>query len=372
MKDVLCLSRAPLNYKAGIPVFCKNLYCNLELLYDIANYAIQFSPRESSRHSLNHGSEYTFASLFCFKTLSFSPQFLCFVLLSAHKYKALHYQHPDPLSAIAVILAKIINPRLKILITWHADIYKSYLPFAMPLLVIDYILFCLSSVIIFPTKAHFKTSLYKYLPLIACEKKIIPLGLSLPIRDHFISRELIEPVNLIAIGRLVDYKGFDYLIDSLSLLQFQYTLNIIGDGPNLSDLKNLIEYYGINDLVSIHTSLSDSQKHEMLNLSHIFVLPSISQSEAYGIVQLEAMYHGLPIINTQLNNGVNEVAPDQACALTAIPKSHEDLASKINKLYTDLCLYKTLSINSYNRFSLFTADKMAQSYLSVFSGLIDA
>ena len=115
---------------------------------------------------------------------------------------------------------------------------------------------------------------------------------------------------LISVGRLVPYKGYEYAIKAISLcrdLSIQYV--IVGSGPLYNSLRSLISSLELSDSVLLLTNVDDVGKYELLDSSSAFLFPSVSQSEAYGIVQLEAAHFSLPIINTQLRNGVNELFP---------------------------------------------------------------
>ena len=85
------------------------------------------------------------------------------------------------------------------------------------------------------------------------------------------------------------------------------------------------------------------KKNDILSKADIFLFPSISSSEAYGLVQIEAMANGLPIINTYINNGVNYLAPPYV-AVTCEKKNSMEIKRAIEKLINDEVFYEDKSL----------------------------
>jgi glycosyltransferase involved in cell wall biosynthesis len=136
---------------------------------------------------------------------------------------------------------------------------------------------------------------------------------------------------LLAVGRLVYYKGFEYLIRAMA--EVDASLIIIGKGPRKQSLVALAEELGVSDKVTILDEVEDVNPYH--HAADVFVLPSIARSEAFGIVQLEAMAAGKPVINTQLESGVPFVSPHGVTGLTVPPANASALAAAINELLGD-------------------------------------
>lgn len=95
--------------------------------------------------------------------------------------------------------------------------------------------------------------------------------------------------------------------------------------------------------------IEDGELDNYYKACDIYLFPSIMQSEAFGIVQLEAMKYGKPIINTNLGTGVNYVSIHNKTGLTVEPKNSKELANAINKLLNNDSLRETLGQNAKKR-----------------------
>jgi len=107
----------------------------------------------------------------------------------------------------------------------------------------------------------------------------------------------------------------------------------VGTGPLDSALKQSAQHFGVSHKVRFLGRVDDLKKY--YRASSIFVLPSISRAEAFGLVQLEAMAAGLPVVNTDLDSGVPEVSLDGITGITVPPEDANSLAQAINTLLED-------------------------------------
>jgi rhamnosyl/mannosyltransferase len=214
-----------------------------------------------------------------------------------------------------------------------------------------------ASIIIAPTKAHILFS--KYSAQLSKKYKIIPF----PVDDYLFelannklprnlsNLSIDNPLKIISIGRLVSYKGFEYLIRSIPLIlkQIPCRLDIVGDGPLKEKLIRLIESMDLHGKVFIHGALSKKSLHQLLSDSDLYCLPSITNAEMYGMVQYEAMAHGLPIIATEIpKSGVPVLIKDTSAGILVKPKLPNEIASGIIKIIFEPGLYNNLSIAGLN------------------------
>ncbi|WP_407181320.1 glycosyltransferase [Bradyrhizobium sp. STM 3562] len=138
---------------------------------------------------------------------------------------------------------------------------------------------------------------------------------------------------VLACGRLVPYKGFDVLVRSAVNQSFEVW--IVGEGRERERLERLIRELGVQDRVRLLGSVPDDELAKFMCIADVFVMPSVTDAETFGLVQLEAMAAGRPIINTSLDTAVPHVARDGIEAITVPPRDPTRLAEAINSLIAD-------------------------------------
>jgi glycosyltransferase involved in cell wall biosynthesis len=129
--------------------------------------------------------------------------------------------------------------------------------------------------------------------------ELIPLGIERPPITHNASRQEfripIDAFVIVTVGRLVARKSTLQLVQCLKAAERPNAhLLIVGDGPDATAIRKLANAYGIGDRVHLLGQASDEQKYRALKIADIFA--SASQHEGFGLVFLEAMAFGLPII----------------------------------------------------------------------------
>ena len=149
-----------------------------------------------------------------------------------------------------------------------------------------------------------------------------------------------HPRLIVACGRLVPYKGFDVLLRALKRVDAH--LIIAGTGPLEEMLRGVAAEAGVTDRVTFAGYLSREQQRQAFGAADLFVLPSVSEAEAFGIVQLEAMCSAIPVVNTSLPTGVPWVARDGLEGLTVAPRDEGALAGAVSRLLDDRDLAKRL------------------------------
>lgn len=173
---------------------------------------------------------------------------------------------------------------------------------------------------------------------------------------------------LLAVGRLVPYKGFETLIRAMKAINGH--LLLIGTGPQRKFLMELIAAEGLKTKVSMLGHVDNLAPY--FAAASVFVLPSLTRAEAFGIVQLEAMAAGLPVINTDLASGVPEICPHGKTGITVPPGDPFALAQAAQMLLESKNL--RLSYGEAGRIRVkaeYTADLMTRRILSAYSEVLD-
>lgn len=172
---------------------------------------------------------------------------------------------------------------------------------------------------------------------------------------------------LLAAGRLVYYKGFGVLLQAM--LDLHATLLLAGEGPLRWRLQEQARTLGVGGRVRFLGEVEDLVPY--YHACDVFVLPSVERSEAFGLVQLEAMACAKPVVNTQLASGVPFVSRDGESGITVPPRNPGALAAAIRRLLGDAGLRRAYGQAGRRRVEAeFTAERMAQSTLEVYSEVL--
>ncbi|HJX81297.1 MAG TPA: glycosyltransferase, partial [Candidatus Udaeobacter sp.] len=148
-------------------------------------------------------------------------------------------------------------------------------------------------------------------------------------------------MRIISIGRLVAFKGFEYLIDACADLArrgLEFTCEIIGDGPLRGDLEARIRKLNLSDRVHLLGSLSQEAVLQKLKAADIFALASVTDtqgaSDVFPTVIIEAMAAARPVVSTRLA-GIPESVVDEETGLLVSPEDTMALAEALGRLIQD-------------------------------------
>ena len=143
-------------------------------------------------------------------------------------------------------------------------------------------------------------------------------------------------VNILFLGRMVWYKGCEYLLEAFAKMENKnVTLTMVGGGPLEDELKEKAKSLGISDRVEFTGMVSEEEKMERIKACDFLVLPSVSKAEAFALVQIESMAFGKPVINTNLPSGVPYVSLHEKTGLTVEPEDVDALKEAMDLLASD-------------------------------------
>jgi glycosyltransferase involved in cell wall biosynthesis len=117
---------------------------------------------------------------------------------------------------------------------------------------------------------------------------------------------------------------------------------IVGEGPLLAELQQQATGLGVSDRIRFAGRLTRSEIKQLFYSAQVFAFPSVTEAEAFGIVQIEAMAAGLPIVNTHLATTVPLVARHDLEALTVAPNDPQALSQALSRILDEPALAERL------------------------------
>lgn len=153
--------------------------------------------------------------------------------------------------------------------------------------------------------------------------------------------------HILFVGRFVYYKGIDVLIDAMT--RCPGTLTLVGDGPLLHALRTQVAALGLEKRVRFAGRASHDDLPAYYRASDVFVLPSVAETEAYGVVQIEAMAAGVPVVSTNLPTGVPWVNQHGVTGLIVPPRDAAALADALRALIEDPSRRALFGLNGRRR-----------------------
>jgi len=260
--------------------------------------------------------------------------------LMTQDYDIIHIHLPDPFNSVYALLAAKIRKK-PLYVTYHADVIKNrwyHTPFKAIYSIVSYRLFKTAVRIIATTPDYVKESQIppEFRDKVVIVPNFVDSGKYIPeLSGHRIRKEhnLENKKVILFLGRLVPYKGVEYLLTAYKKVRekgIDAALLIAGSGLLEEKLKKQAAEQNLSGVVFTHPN--DDDIPEYYAACDLFVLPSITRQEAFGIVLLEAMSSGKPVISTNIS-GMPYVVGD--AGIVVPPKDADALADAITKILTD-------------------------------------
>jgi colanic acid/amylovoran biosynthesis glycosyltransferase len=147
-----------------------------------------------------------------------------------------------------------------------------------------------------------------------------------------------ELLRIVSVGRLIEKKGWRYLIEACAMLRDRgllFDCRIVGDGPDEEPLQQLIQQLSLTELVHLIGPRSQTEIIDILAESSLFVFPAIrdqkGDSDNLPTVLIEALASSLPIVATTVA-GIPEIVKEESNGLLVPEKDSKQLALAIERL----------------------------------------
>ncbi len=281
--------------------------------------------------------------------------------------------HMPNLSALAVLFT---NPTIPLVVHWHSDIttsdenkmfkcaYRYFYKF------FERMLLNRARAVIVTSEPYLKSS--KPLKSFRHKCKVIPLGLDpnrLEIAGNFRHLKHNE-FFVMSAGRFTYYKGFQYLIRAAGIFS-KGKIVISGGGQLLHELKCMVDELGLKNRVKLPGELPPHKLYGLMRNCSVFCLPSIERTEAFGLVLLEAMHFGKPLITTRIEgSGVTWVNKNGVTGIHVSPKNEFELAGAIDFLYQNPEIRKLYGANAKSRVrELFHIQKVTEQIKELYDSI---
>ena len=163
------------------------------------------------------------------------------------------------------------------------------------------------------------------------------------------------------IGRHEERKGLSNLLEAMAMLSPDVRLWIASDGPQTAELKIR---FASDSRIDWLGRISDSEKISRMGRSSVFCAPSF-HGESFGVVLLEAMAAGTPVVASNLD-GYRNVATDDETALLVETGNVASLASALSRVLVDPQLAERLTTNGREHAQRFSMDALADRYIEMY------
>ncbi len=287
--------------------------------------------RQNAREEINGVHVHRLASYGTLASTSICPGYLD----STRRFPAdvWHVHFPNPLADLACLRG---DPQTPLVLSYHSDVVRQagWMSLYRPLL--QHLLRRATRIVV-ATPNHLEYSPWLGAYREKCD--VIPFGIDLarfaPTPDLMqAAAELRQTVGgksiLLNIGRLVGYKGQCYLLEAAR--ELDAVVWLVGVGPLEAELRQQAQALGLGGRVRFWGAVDVRQLAALLHACTVFVLPSVTPNEAFGIAQVEAMACGKPVVSCALRSGVPFVNQDGVTGLIIPPADAPALATALRRL----------------------------------------
>lgn len=282
----------------------------------------------------------------------------------------IHYHFPYPFADLLHFLCFIKKP---VVVTYHSDIIKQKLLLKFYRHLKRRFLNSVDAIVVgSPNYLASSAVLSRYKSKVS----IVPYGLD---KSNYAVPEPEDTAKwekrfgdrfFLFLGVLRYYKGLHILIESAK--GSDYPIVIVGAGPIEKELKRKAELSGVKNIHFVGF-VEDVDKVALLQLAYAVVFPSHLRSEAFGISLLEGAMYGKPLISSEIGTGTTYINIDKETGVVVPPSDPLALRKAMDYLWNNPEVAARMGRNAEARYrEIFTADKMAESYVSLYENLLSA
>lgn len=258
-------------------------------------------------------------------------------LLDRLECDCIHFHAPNPLLALELWRYLKRRPKVKLVITHHADLQRPNMIRRVANHGYRKLLQRADWVTALSENAFRNSS---EIDMCGEKKAILPYGIEIPESEkrytkHDVNRgKTEEGLRVGFLGRLEDWKGVQYLIKAFDKLK-KGMLRIAGDGSYKCELQQIAWQCGARNRIQFVGELQGADKWKFLHSLDVLVLPSINQGETFGIALIEAQFCGVAVIASDLPTGVQEVVACGKCGLLVEPGNVDKLKTALDTMSDD-------------------------------------
>ena len=178
-------------------------------------------------------------------------------------------------------------------------------------------------------------------------------------------------LRVLAVGRLTYYKGFDVLIRAAERTH-GVAVQIVGAGSLRAQLQRTIRQKGLETRVLLRGGLPNVMLQALFATCHVFCLPSLERTEAFGVVLLEAMRYGKPIVVSDIpGSGPGWVVKEGDCGWRVPPGDVDALAAQMENLAANPGLCRELGRKGRENFKKkFCIQSVARSIKEIYGDIL--
>jgi glycosyltransferase involved in cell wall biosynthesis len=305
------------------------------------------------------GQKSTVTRVFSFGALGTEEIAPGYLAAARRRADVIHLHHPHPLADVASLLRSRKTP---LVVTQHQDTKRGYAHMLARSVLRR------AAAIVVPSRAHL--ALCHELEGFENKTEVIPFGIDEGRWTDVPRRPYDVPPKALFIGRLLKWKGLDILLRALERVP-DLRLDIVGGGPELPRLKTLTQALALADRVRFFGEYPDEDLPRRMAEADFLVLPSVTVDEMFGLVVLEAMAAGRPVLTTAVPTGLREVNVPGETGLEVPVHDVRSLSEALSTLAHDPYMRERMGDAGRGRVEkLFSRQLMAERHVALYERVL--